>query len=59
MQSSNFTDEQWNKWKVINYVFTIIKNLFFTLAIIMKKDSSTDSMNNPYDEIFEKPVTPL
>jgi hypothetical protein len=60
MQASDFTDEQWNKWSLINYIFMLIKNIFFGVAILIRKNVPDDrSFHNPYDEIFEKPVTPL
>jgi len=37
MQSKEMSDEEWNKWLIINIIFTIIKNLFFSIAITMKK----------------------
>lgn len=60
MQSSQFSAEQYAKWLVINYVFNVIKNVFFGIAIIIKKDNPSDSfLVNPYDELFDKPITPL
>lgn len=60
MQSSNLSEEQWEKWSFINYVFTLIKNMFFGIAIVIKKNVlPNDSSKPPYDELFEKPITPL
>lgn len=60
MQSNNLSDEEWYRWSVINDIFTIIKNLFFSIAIVIRKNiSSENSFKSPYDEFFEKPITPL
>jgi len=60
MQSNDLSDEQWSKWGIINYVFTLIKNLLFSIAIIIKKNTQPDILfKNPYDELFEKRITPL
>jgi hypothetical protein len=61
MQSSNLSDEEWNKWLPLNYIFTIIKNMFFTVAVSIRKNPPSDNSmdNHPYDELFEKPITPL
>ena len=60
MQSNVFSAEQYEKWLLINYVFNVIKNLFFSIAVVIKKDRSTDNhFRPPYDEIFDKPITPL
>ena len=59
-QSNNFTNDEWERWLPINHIFTIVKNLAFTVAIaIDKKPSSNQDFDNPYDELFEKPITPL
>ena len=61
MQSSDLTDEQWDTWSPINYVFTLIKNILFGVAIIIRKDNvpPDNSFKPPYDELFDKPITPL
>jgi hypothetical protein len=59
MQSSNLSDKEWDRWLIINYIFTIIKNLFFSIAIIIKSSPPDNHFKPPYDELFEKPVTPL
>ena len=61
MNSSDLTDEQWDKWSAINYVGTIIKNAFFSVAMVLKKAKPPES-NPPFDnkfDGFEKPITPL
>ena len=60
MQSSNLSDPEWDRWLIINYIFNILKNFLFCIAIVMQKDlSSNHKMQNSYDEFFEKPITPL
>ena len=61
MQSSDLTDEQWDTWSPINYVFTLIKNILFGVAIIIRKNNvpPDNSFKPPYDELFDKPITPL
>jgi hypothetical protein len=36
MFSDNLSDDEWNKWVTINYVFTILKNGCFGLAVTIK-----------------------
>ena len=59
MQSSNLNDEQWDRWLIINYIFTIIKNILFGIAIIIKPSPPNNSFRPRYDELFDKPITPL
>ena len=59
MQSSNMSETAWDRWLVINYIFTTIKNIFFSVAIIIKSSPPEEPLNPPFDEIFDKPVTPL
>ena len=58
MQSDNLTTAEWEQWSIINYIFTILKNLFFGIALVMKKDSSKHSKSNkpPFDELFDPPI---
>ena len=61
MNSNDLSDDEWDRWAVINYVFTILKNAFFGVAIAINKPDSGES-NGPYqhfDDRFEKPITPL
>lgn len=59
MQSDTFSDDEWDRWLMINYIFTIIKNGCFAVAMAIQKKISDDNFHNPYDELFEKPLTPL
>lgn len=61
MQSSDLTNEQWQKWAVINYVFTIIKNAFFSVAMIINKSGPPPEGNSRIKsrDRFEKPITPF
>lgn len=60
MQSGHLSDEQFDKWAPINYVFTLIKNALFGIAILIKKNPPPNhSMDPSYDELFEKPLTRL
>lgn len=34
--SDNLTDDEWEKWSIINYVFTILKNTCFGIAVTIK-----------------------
>ncbi|HUR12001.1 MAG TPA: hypothetical protein VM012_11555, partial [Flavitalea sp.] len=44
MQSDKMSDAEWEQWSPINHVFTLIKNLFFTIAIFMRKNNSHDTI---------------
>ena len=56
LQSDSLTDEQWDDWSLINYFCTILKIIFFSIAILMKKESSDNIYRkNPLlDDKFEK-----
>lgn len=56
LQSDKLTDAQWEDWSLINYFCTILKIIFFSVAILMKKDNSDNIYKeNPLlDDIFEK-----
>jgi hypothetical protein len=56
MQANNLTDEQWEKWTLINHSFTTLKNILFSVAVLMKKDEPKD--HDPWktpESLFEKP----
>lgn len=57
MYSSSMSDEQWDDWSLINRIFTILKNSFFCIAIIMKKEVSDNNyLKKPFNEdIFDFP----
>ncbi|WP_130543271.1 hypothetical protein [Pseudobacter ginsenosidimutans] len=60
--SRNLSDEEWAKWSVINYIFTIIKNILFGIAVIMpKKNDTLQSQEKHYrDQLFDPPpLNPL
>lgn len=56
LQSDKLTDDQWKDWSLINYFCTILKIIFFSVAILMKKENSDNiSEENPLlDDIFDK-----
>lgn len=56
LQSDKLSDDQWNDWSLINYFCTILKIIFFSVAILMKKENSDNiSEENPLlDDIFDK-----
>ena len=58
MYSSTMSNEQWEDWSLINSVFSILKNAFFSIAIIMKKDNSDNNyLKKPFNEdIFGNPM---
>ncbi len=58
MFSSSMSNDQWETWSLINYVFSILKNAFFSIAIIMKKDNSDNNyLKKPFNEdIFGNPM---
>jgi len=58
--SDNLNEEQWQKWSIINYVFTIIKNLLFGIAMILFRSNNNKPpfSEKPYlDHILEKPYS--
>jgi membrane-bound ClpP family serine protease len=59
MQSENLSDEEWDRWRIINFVFTLVKNIFFSIAILMKKEESQNSLEKPYEDVIEKPLESL
>lgn len=54
--SDNLTDEEWNKWSIINSVFTILKNACFGIAVTIKHTPDpllsyeSDSETNEFPE---------
>lgn len=56
LQSDKLSDDQWKDWSLINYFCTILKIIFFSVAILMKKENSDNiSEENPLlDDIFDK-----
>jgi len=60
MQTSFFSVEQWGRWSPINYIFNVFKNVFFSIALVIRNNTQLDnSFKNPYDELFQKRITPL
>lgn len=62
MYSSSLDGDEWSAWSVINYVFTLLKNTLFSIAVwVAKKESrkSDDYKLNFNDsvEIFKTPMT--
>jgi hypothetical protein len=56
MQANNLTNEQWAKWRAINHSFTILKNILFSVAVLMRKDEPKDHDPwNTQESLFEKP----
>jgi hypothetical protein len=56
LQSDKLSDDQWKDWSLINYFCTILKIIFFSVAILMKKENSDNiSEENPLlDDIFDR-----
>jgi hypothetical protein len=50
MYLERLSNEDWDRWSIINYIFIWIKNTAFTIAIIMPKKT------NKFDD-FEKPFS--
>lgn len=60
MFSENLSDDEWDKWSIINYVFTILKNTSFSIAVIMKESSlNLPSIENENEPLQQTPLTPL
>lgn len=60
MFSENLSDDEWDKWSIINYVFTILKNSSFSIAVIMKESSlNLPSIENENEPLQQTPLTPL
>jgi hypothetical protein len=58
MYSENLTDEQWRKWSVINYIFTILKNVLFSIAVCLNKNNKPQFGEHSLQidhYLFEKP----
>jgi hypothetical protein len=56
MQADDLSDEEWDKWALINYTFTIIKNVFFGIAISMKKEGTAYSrLDKPFEDLSDHP----
>lgn len=56
LQSDKLSDDQWKDWSLINYFCTILKIIFFSVAILMKKENSDNiSEENPLlHDIFDR-----
>ena len=60
MQSAKLSNAEWDKWININYVCTIIENLFFSLAIVMRKEEEKNLyFDQNIDGLFEEPYNHL
>ncbi len=58
MFSENLSDDEWEKWSIINFVFTIIKNLCFCIAVTIKSNShNLPSYESPDNDMFENTLT--
>ena len=59
MFSENLSDDEWEKWSIINYVFTILKNICFAIAISIKNNSNDlPSYENQHDhDLLDNPLT--
>jgi hypothetical protein len=56
MQSDSLSNEQWAKWSIINYLCTTLKNILFSVAVLMRKDEPKDHDPwNTQESLFEKP----
>jgi hypothetical protein len=55
MYSSSLDGEEWNNWSIINYVFTIIKNALFSIAVIIarKESKKIDEYRIQFNEQLE------
>ena len=49
LYAGNFTKQQTQDYWYINYIFDIIKNIFFCIAFIMKKNKA---QNNPIENMY-------
>jgi hypothetical protein len=62
MYLEKLSNEDWDRWSIINYIFIWIKNTAFIIAIVMpKKTSKLNDLEKPYlGQLYEKiPFNPL
>lgn len=58
MFSENLSDDEWEKWSIINYVFTILKNVCFSIAVTIKSNShNLPSYENLDNDLIDNPLT--
>ena len=58
--ASNLSDEEYNFYWPINFIFNILKNILIALAFYLPNQKSQSFIEKSYDEIFEKPpLNPL
>ena len=58
MFSENLSDDEWEKWSIINYVFTILKNVCFCIAVTIKSNShNLPSYENLDNDLIDTPLT--
>ncbi|MFT3825257.1 MAG: hypothetical protein QM731_15145 [Chitinophagaceae bacterium] len=53
MYSQALSYEEWSKWEIINYVFTWIKNMCFSVAACLPKKSN--NFSEPEEKLFPDP----
>lgn len=59
LQSDDLTPEEWNKWSIINHLCTIVKALFFSIAVVMKKEPQENHFFDvEADRLFESHYKP-
>lgn len=54
MYSNSLGAEDWENWSIINYVFTLLKNLLFSIAIIVLAQNHKD--DEPERKFFEERI---
>ena len=60
LYSDSITKEEWEKFSIINFIFTIIKNICFSIAVVIKPDPenfNTDENHKPH--FVETPLNPI
>ena len=60
LYSDSISDEEWDKFSIINFVFTIIKNVCFSIAVTIKPDPENLNTNEIQTPNFhETPLNPI
>ena len=60
LYADSISDEEWDKFSLINFVFTIIKNTCFAIAVTIKPDSTNlNSIDKIETEYLKRNLNPI